>query len=93
MRAGLSQRALARRAGVPQSVVSRIERGHTSPTAGTLERLLAAAGFELRAELRPAAVLDPTLLEDLPRVLALTPEQRLEEVRNVSRFVAEARRV
>ncbi len=48
-RADLSQRELARRAGTAQSVVARIERGQTSPTWKTLQRLLAAAGYDLRA--------------------------------------------
>lgn len=43
-RSGLSQRALARRAGTSQSVVARIELGQTSPTLSTLNRLLDAAG-------------------------------------------------
>ena len=50
-RAALSQRELARRAGTAQSVVARIERGQTSPTWATLQRLLRAAGCELRATL------------------------------------------
>jgi hypothetical protein len=33
------------------------------------------------------------MLEDVARILALTPEERLREVRNVSRFEAAARRV
>ena len=45
-RAGLSQRALARRAGVPASTVNRIELGRMSPTVEMLDRLLAAAGTE-----------------------------------------------
>jgi transcriptional regulator with XRE-family HTH domain len=43
-RSGLSQRALAERAGTSQSVVARIELGQTSPTVPTLNRLLDAAG-------------------------------------------------
>ena len=92
-RAGLTQRELARRAGTSQSVVARIEQGSTDPGAATLARLLAAAGFELRADLRPIAVAGTHMLGDVARILALTPEQRLEEVRNVSRFLAAARRV
>jgi len=91
-RAGLTQRELARRAGTAQSVVARIEQGRTDPSTATLARLLAAAGFELRAELTPLPVADTHMLDDVPRILALTPEQRLLEVRNVSRFVAAARR-
>ena len=91
-RAGLTQRELARRAGTAQSVVARIEQGRTDPSTATLARLLAAAGFELRAELTPLPVADTHMLDDVARILAMTPEQRLLEVRNVSRFVAAARR-
>ena len=91
-RAGLSQRELARRACTSQSVVARVEGGRTQPSSETLARLLAAAGFELRAELVPRAVPDTHMLDDVSRILALTPEDRLREVGNVSRFEAEARR-
>jgi len=91
-RAGLSQRALAERAGTAQSVVARIELGATSPTTDTLRRLLDAAGFELGMSLRPKVVFDPQELEDVPRILGLTPEQRLREVANIDRLVAAARR-
>jgi transcriptional regulator with XRE-family HTH domain len=52
-RAGLSQRELARRSGVPQPSISRIERGLGSPTVDTLERLLRACGMELEPVDRP----------------------------------------
>ena len=91
-RAGLSQRELARRAGTSQSVVARIEGGQTQPGSDTLARLTAAAGFEVRTELLPRAIPDTHMLDDVARVLALTPEERLLEVRNVARFVAAARR-
>ena len=92
-RAALTQRQLARRAGTSQSVVARIEQGQTDPSTANLARLLAAAGFELRAELCLAPVADTHMLEDVARILALTPEERLREVRNVSRFESAARRV
>ncbi|HEX8233582.1 MAG TPA: cupin domain-containing protein [Caulobacteraceae bacterium] len=44
---GLSQRALAKRANVPSSTVSLIEGGRTSPSVGSLKRLLDAAGLSL----------------------------------------------
>ncbi len=91
-RAGLSQRELARRAGTSQSVVARIERGQTQPSSDTLARVVAGAGFEVRTELVPLAVPDTHMLDDVARILALTPEQRLLEVRNVTRFEAAARR-
>lgn len=43
----LSQRALAKRAGVPSSTVSLIEGGHTNPSVGSLKRLLDAVGISL----------------------------------------------
>lgn len=92
LRAGLTQRQLAQRAETSQSVVARIEQGRSDPSTATLARLLAAAGFELRAELTPIAVADTHMLDDVARILLLTPEERLLEVRNVSRFEAAARR-
>lgn len=44
---GLSQRALADRAGVEQSTIARIELGDTDPAYSTVVRLLNAAGFRL----------------------------------------------
>lgn len=90
-RAGLTQRQLARKARTAQSVVARIELGETSPSWSTLGRLLKAAGFSLSAGLRRVSV-DPQLLDDVPRILALSPEQRLLEVAQVSRFLSAARR-
>lgn len=51
--AGLSRRALAARAGVPTSTVSRIEDGQTDPTLTMLTRLVNAAGSDLLVESRP----------------------------------------
>jgi transcriptional regulator with XRE-family HTH domain len=92
-RAGLSQRALARRARTAQSVVARIEGGFVSPSWDTLVALLAAAGFELAPRVEPRAPPRSHMLEDVPRILRLTPEERLAEIRNASRLVAAARRV
>ena len=91
-RAGLTQRQLAKKARTAQSVVARIELGETSPSWSTLARLLKAAGFSLSAGLRRISV-DPQLLDDVPRILALSPEERLREVAQVSRFLSAARRV
>jgi hypothetical protein len=55
--------------------------------------LLAAAGFELRSELAPADTGRSHILDDVPRILKLTPEQRLIELRNAARLVAGARPV
>jgi transcriptional regulator with XRE-family HTH domain len=47
-RAGVSQRELAKRAGVSPSTVTRIERGRMEPTFDLLTRLVEACGQELR---------------------------------------------
>jgi transcriptional regulator with XRE-family HTH domain len=44
---GISARALAKRAQVPASTVSRVESGTVDPTVGMLQRLLDAAGYDL----------------------------------------------
>lgn len=47
-RAGLSQAELARRAGLPRSVLNAYERGHRQPGVDSLCRILEAVGLELR---------------------------------------------
>lgn len=44
---GMSQRALAKRAGVPQSTVSRIEQGRRDVTLSTLHKILGAISCDL----------------------------------------------
>jgi transcriptional regulator with XRE-family HTH domain len=92
-RAGVTQRELAERAKTSQSVVARIERGQTIPSVATLDRLLAAAGFELRRTLESKPVIHSHMLDDSARILRLSPVDRLREVANVSRFIATARHV
>ena len=53
MKAGLSQRELAERAGVPTTMISAYERDKRQPTVETLLRLLRAAGSDLRMQLVP----------------------------------------
>lgn len=47
-RSGLSQAELARRSGLPRSVVNAYSKGSREPGADALVRLAAAAGFELQ---------------------------------------------
>jgi transcriptional regulator with XRE-family HTH domain len=51
-RSGLSQAELARRAGMPRSVVNAYVRGKREPGADALARLAAAGGLELKLERR-----------------------------------------
>jgi transcriptional regulator with XRE-family HTH domain len=73
--AGLSQRELSRRTGVPQSAITRIERGQQVPRADTLEKLLKACGFELRLGPARGGGVDT---KEIDRFLQLTPAERLE---------------
>ena len=72
----LTQAEVAERAGTTQAAVARVERGRVSPTVRTLQRLLAATGYELALEARPArAGIDESLIA---RQLRLSPAQRLQ---------------
>jgi len=91
-KAGLSQRELARRAKTAQSVVARIEGGQTSPSWDTLNSLLAATGFGVETRLAEPVVEVGQGPDDAPRILRLSPEDRLHELRNADRFFAAIRR-
>jgi predicted transcriptional regulator len=73
-RAGLSQRALADRAGVPQPAIARIELGAVSPRLDTLAALLAAAGATLQLGPLAGTGVDRSLIR---ASLARTPEERI----------------
>jgi transcriptional regulator with XRE-family HTH domain len=60
-RAGMTQTELAARAATVQSAIAAYEAGRRQPTLPTLYRILAAAGFDLRARLAPADDHDDTL--------------------------------
>jgi transcriptional regulator with XRE-family HTH domain len=55
LRSGISQRALARRAGTSQAAISRIERGLEQPTFERLEQILAGLGWHPAISLEPIA--------------------------------------
>ncbi|HEX9645004.1 MAG TPA: helix-turn-helix transcriptional regulator [Acidimicrobiia bacterium] len=74
-RAGLSQADVAKQAGVTQQAISAYETGRREPTLPTLQRLLAAAGFELRLHLAPLDHHDETLAAYLA---SLPPAQQAE---------------
>ncbi|MGH2591413.1 MAG: helix-turn-helix domain-containing protein [Actinomycetota bacterium] len=66
--AGLSQRELSRRSGVPQAAISRIEHGLVSPRIETIDRLLRACGKDLELVARPGTGLDRTLIRERLRL-------------------------
>jgi transcriptional regulator with XRE-family HTH domain len=81
---GLSQAELARRAGMPRSVLSAYEHGHRQPAVAALARIAEAAGMEVSVGLPPAARLDVTRAgEILAQVLDLAeqlPQRRRGEL-------------
>jgi len=87
---GLTQGDLARRLGTTQSAVSNWERGRDTPRVDTLARILEACGFEADMTFRR---LDDVDRAQIRENLAMTPAERLQSVRNVSKLRAKARRV
>jgi transcriptional regulator with XRE-family HTH domain len=94
---GLTQAALARRLGITQPSVARLEAAGDEVTVATLQRALNAMGraLDLQVVARKSSV-DETLLYS---TLRLTPDQRLErfeqwyaDTRALRREVIEAQR-
>ncbi len=74
-KAGLTQAELGERAGVPQSVIARIESGASTPRFDTLDRLLNACGYALELAPRIGVGVDRTLMEP---ALEVSARDRLE---------------
>ena len=76
-RAGLTQRALAAKAGVPQSYVARVESSKVDPTVSSLSRLLRACETTLEALPGSGEGVDRTLIRSM---LARSPAERFDTV-------------
>src|SRR5438105_14908350 len=72
LRRGLTQHELARRAGISQPALARIERNHVVPRLDTTDRLLRECG--MRLEPMPRAGVDRSTIR---RMLKLSPRQPL----------------
>ena len=96
----MTQREIALRARTAQSVVARIERGQGNPTVETLERLIGAAGFELRVDLVPKQAPDPVVeayKRDIDRTmlresLKRSTDERMRGLVAMAKLFAETRR-
>jgi len=88
-RAGLTQAALAEKAGVAKSTVGRIESGARKPSVELVERLARAAGLEVTVSLSES---DPGTDSIFERTLRRTPAQRLADATRAARFVLRGRR-
>jgi transcriptional regulator with XRE-family HTH domain len=93
-RKGLTQRDLADRTGIPQPMISSIERGLQDPRYSTVERILAAVDQEIDVIDRAGRGVDRTQFVES---LRLRPLQRLRNGVSASlaidRLVKSARRV
>jgi transcriptional regulator with XRE-family HTH domain len=86
-RHGLSQEALAYRAGTTQQAISRIEHGRVSPTVEMLARLAAVVGEELVLDSRPRELAFDA--DQLATAAASPVAQRLERAMTWNRFAGE----
>ena len=86
--AAISQAVLAARVGTTQSAVSRWEAGIDEPRLARIAQVLEACGLEASV-----VVQDPSVdRAQIRQQLAMSPEQRLASVANVSRLRTTARR-
>jgi len=86
--AGLSQAELAERLGTTQSAVSRWERGHDEPRLNSLNAIMSACGQRLWLQVEA----DGVDRAQIRQQLAMTPEQRLASVTNLSRILSTTER-
>ena len=87
-RAGLTQRALAKRARLAQPTIAAIESGKHDPRYRTLTRLLAACDHELDIVRRAGQGVDRTQFKT---TLRLTPAERLRRAAEGARVLRRLR--
>jgi transcriptional regulator with XRE-family HTH domain len=75
LRAGLTQRELARRAGTSQSAIARWESGDVAPSFERLRELIRACGLELTYGL---ANYDDSYVPDIVDNLGVSPATRVD---------------
>jgi transcriptional regulator with XRE-family HTH domain len=81
----LTQRDLARRTGIAQPTIARIESGRENPRLQTVERLLEACGYVIESIPIAGHGVDRTQMRELLRV---SPRRRLELLRQDVRGLA-----
>lgn len=86
LRAGLTQRELAHRAGTSQSAIARWESGSVQPSLERLRELIRACGLELTLGI---ANYDDSYDEWIERYLDLSPEERLRQAMERAAVVRE----
>jgi predicted transcriptional regulator len=89
LRAGLTQVDLAKKAGISQPALARIESGRITPRVDTVERLLRACGMTLEVSPLAGVGIDRTAIR---RMLKLSPRQRLQLATKEAHNLASLRR-
>jgi transcriptional regulator with XRE-family HTH domain len=87
-KAGITQEVLAKRAGVSQSLVARIERGDVDASFSRMLQLVRAAGSDLAVHVVP---LDEDAWAQFEQGAALEPDQQLGGMLNTLRFTEAGR--
>jgi hypothetical protein len=77
LRAGMTQRAVAARAGISQPTVARIERGEVAPSLERLLELVRACGLDLQIHV---TALDEDAWTMVERGARATPDERLDRM-------------
>jgi len=89
---GWTQSKAAKELGISQPRVSALVKGSWREFSADMLLVLAArAGLRPTLSLTPSAQRTSHMLDDVARILSLTPEDRLRELANVDRFFAAAR--
>jgi len=86
--AGLTQRALAARSGVPQPTIAAIESGAQDPRSRTLDRLIRACGQDLDLITAEGLGIDRTQFRT---TLRLSPSARLARAAHGARSLRQLR--
>ena len=87
LRAGLTQEEVARRAGISQPALARLESGRITPRVDTAQKILHVCGMSLELLPRAGEGIDRSTIR---RMLKLSPQQRLalaaKEARNLAKL-------
>jgi transcriptional regulator with XRE-family HTH domain len=88
LRAGLTQKELAKRAGTSQPAIARWESGAVQPSFERLRELIRSCGLELTFGL---ANYDDSYLSHINRQMALTPAERVRHMAETAATMLEMR--
>ena len=89
-RASLTQAALARKVGVSQPMIARLERGGANPRLETLDRVIAATGHTLNLALASPPSIDESIIKADTSLSADERLRRFEGAYSFARMIGGA---